>query len=67
METIRLINYAITALFFLCYAYQFLYIPVSLLRRPKPRCENSHRGFGLLKLYWMTQLWLSFCRSTICL
>ena len=30
METIRIINFIITAIFAVCYSYQFLYVPVSL-------------------------------------
>ena len=39
--TLEAINQAIAVLFFVCYAYQFVYIPVALLRRsaflPQPR------------------------------
>ena len=43
--TLEAINQAIAVLFFVCYAYQFVYIPVALLRRRKrlpaaaPRCS----------------------------
>ena len=30
METIRIINFIITAIFAVCYSYQFIYVPVSL-------------------------------------
>ena len=44
IETIRLINYGIAVLFFLCYFYQFVYIPVPFLKRDKPhRAEKLHR------------------------
>ena len=33
--TLEAINQAIAVLFFVCYAYQFVYIPVALLRRRK--------------------------------
>ena len=33
METIKLINAVLTALFFLCYAYQFVYVPAGLPRQ----------------------------------
>ena len=37
METaLRTINAVISALFFICYTYQFLYIPLVLARKPKP-------------------------------
>ena len=43
--TLRTINAVISALFFICYTYQFLYIPLVLLkkRRPLPRPAASHR------------------------
>ncbi len=44
IETIRLINYGIAVLFFLCYFYQFVYIPVPFLKRDKPhKAETLHR------------------------
>ena len=30
METIRIINFIITAIFAVCYSYQFIYVPISL-------------------------------------
>ena len=30
METIRIINFIITAIFAICYSYQFIYVPISL-------------------------------------
>ena len=43
--TLRTINAVISALFFICYTYQFLYIPLVLLkkRRPLPHPAASHR------------------------
>ncbi len=44
METLKTINFIIAALFFACYAYQFLYIPVVLLRRKShPGVAKPHR------------------------
>ena len=46
METaLRTVNALISALFFICYAYQFLYIPLVLAkkRRPLPCPPSSHR------------------------
>ena len=34
--TLRTINAVISALFFICYTYQFLYIPLVLAKKPKP-------------------------------
>ena len=33
--TLRTINAVISALFFICYTYQFLYIPLVLAKKPK--------------------------------
>ena len=52
---LRTINAVISALFFICYTYQFLYIPLVLLkkRRPLPRpaasteMRNARRNFFL--------------------
>lgn len=35
MYTLRFINYLVTVLFLICYSYQFIYIPLSLFRKPK--------------------------------
>lgn len=35
-ETLRTVNAVISALFFICYSYQFLYIPLVLAKKPKP-------------------------------
>ena len=37
METIRIINFIITVIFALCYTYQFVYVPVSLLMQRRDR------------------------------
>ena len=37
METIRIINFIITAIFALCYTYQFIYVPVSLYMQRRDR------------------------------
>ena len=37
METaLRTVNALISALFFICYAYQFLYIPLVLAKKQRP-------------------------------
>lgn len=44
METaLRTVNAVISALFFICYAYQFLYIPLVLAKRPKPLAAPAGR------------------------
>ena len=39
MQTVKMINFVIMCLFFACYMYQFLYIPVSWLPRRKSRAD----------------------------
>ena len=43
--TLRTINAVISALFFICYTYQFLYIPLVLAKKPKPLTapDRPHR------------------------
>ena len=43
--TLRTINAIISALFFICYAYQFLYIPLVLAKKPRPLAApaRAHR------------------------
>ena len=43
MEAIKIVNYVIMVLFFACYAYQFLYIPIALLKKKKPLPVLQHR------------------------
>ena len=48
MRTVELINYIIICLFFICYTYQFLYIPVSLFKKPKAHRETKYHHFAVL-------------------
>ena len=48
METVKIINYAVTVIFFICYAYQFFYIPVSWLKRQKPLPEGRLCRYAVL-------------------
>ena len=48
MEAIKIINYVIMVLFFACYAYQFLYIPIALLKKKKPLPKGKRHRFGVL-------------------
>jgi len=44
MGTIVIFNFIISVIFFLCYAYQFFYIPVSLFgKEPPHKPEKKHR------------------------
>ena len=44
METIRIINFIITAIFALCYTYQFIYVPVSLWMQHRERKARKSAG-----------------------
>lgn len=48
MDTIKIINYIIMALFFACYAYQFAYIPIALLKKQKPLPDGKPNRFAVL-------------------
>lgn len=48
METIKIINYIIMALFFACYAYQFAYIPIALLKKQSPLPDGKPHRFAVL-------------------
>ena len=48
MEAIKFLNYIITILFFVCYAYQFFYIGVPLLRKPRPHRPAVLHRFAVL-------------------
>jgi len=44
METIRIINFIITAIFALCYTYQFIYVPVSLWMQHREKKARKAAG-----------------------
>ena len=48
MRVIEIINYVIMCLFFLCYSYQFFYIPVSLFSKHKPHKPAKLHRFAVL-------------------
>ncbi len=48
METLKTANWIIGIVFFLCYAYQFLYIPLVWLRRPKPHTAPQPHRFAVM-------------------
>ena len=48
MDTIKTINAVLTALFFLCYAYQFFYIPAAMLPRKRKKTPPSGRRYAVL-------------------
>ena len=43
METIRIINFIIAAIFIVCYSYQFIFVPISLWmqHREKKAAKNA--------------------------
>ena len=46
METIRIINFIITAIFVICYSYQFIYVPVSLWWQHREKRAAKMAGCG---------------------
>ena len=48
METLRWINFGVSVLFILCYAYQFFYIPVPWLRKAKPHAAAKRNRYAVL-------------------
>ena len=48
METIKNINYVIMVIFFVCYTYQFFYIPVAWLKKQKPLPEGLLHRYAVL-------------------
>ncbi len=44
MEILETLNFIIAAVFFICYAYQFFYIPAALIKKDEPhKAEKKHR------------------------
>ena len=48
MDAVKIINYIITAMFFACYAYQFAYIPIALIKKQKPLSDGMPHRFAVL-------------------
>jgi len=48
IEVTKVINYSIGALFFVCYAYQFVYMVVSTLKRPKKFADADPHLFAVM-------------------
>lgn len=48
IEILRMINFTIAVLFTLCYAYQFLYMPVPLLKKDKPHRQIAYHNYAIL-------------------
>ena len=50
METLKTINFVIAVIFFVCYTYQFLYIPVPWLRKARPHSPAKDNRYAVLIL-----------------
>ncbi|MBE6990176.1 MAG: glycosyltransferase [Ruminococcaceae bacterium] len=48
METLKTVNWIIGIIFFVCYTYQFLYIPVVWFRRARPHGRPADNDFAVL-------------------
>ncbi|MDO4811470.1 MAG: glycosyltransferase family 2 protein [Eubacteriales bacterium] len=48
MRALQMINFIIAILFFVCYSYQFVYIPVVLLRREAPHNAAAPHRYAVL-------------------
>ena len=48
METLKTINFVIAVIFFVCYTYQFLYIPVPWLRKARPHGPAKDTRYAVL-------------------
>ena len=48
MDTLRMTNYIIAVVFFVCYTYQFLYIPVPWLRKARPHGPAKDNRYAVL-------------------
>lgn len=48
MDTLLTINFIIAAIFFICYAYQFTYIPVPWIKKDKPHSVEKRHRFAVL-------------------
>lgn len=48
IEILRLVNFTVAVLFTLCYAYQFLYLPVPLVMRDKPHQPERRNRYAVL-------------------
>lgn len=48
IEILRMVNFTVAALFTLCYAYQFLYLPIPMLKRDKPHRPVQYHNYAVL-------------------
>ncbi|MEG1886894.1 MAG: glycosyltransferase family 2 protein, partial [Oscillospiraceae bacterium] len=48
MEAIRVFNYVIAIVFFICYFYQLCYIPISLIKKSRTYTKKINHRFAVL-------------------
>ena len=48
METVRIVNWIISIIFFVCYTYQFLYIAVPFIWKDKPHGKEGKNRYAVL-------------------
>lgn len=48
IEILRMVNFTVAVLFTLCYAYQFLYLPIPMLKRDKPHRPVQYHNYAVL-------------------
>ncbi len=48
MESLMTVNFIISLVFFLCYSYQFLYIPIALIKKDPPHKKEKRHRFAVL-------------------
>ena len=48
MDALLPINFLLAAIFFICYAYQFIYIPVPWLKKPHEHAVEHRHRFAVL-------------------
>lgn len=48
IEILRMVNFTVAVLFTLCYAYQFLYLPIPMLKQDKPHRPVQYHNYAVL-------------------
>ena len=48
IEILRLMNFGIAVLFTLCYAYQFFFLPIPLVKRDRPHQTVAYHRYAVL-------------------
>lgn len=63
METIKLINFIIATVFFVCYSYQFAYILVPYLKKEKPHKPAELHRYAVLISARNEELVIGICST----